>query len=961
MGGDDERRRRETSSLRQRLIELTDTLGVRVPVYILVTKCDMLAGFHEFFLDLDEDSRHQVLGITFPAEQSEQLSGLGTLFHQEFDNLLARLSARRGRRMRDERRLDDRARLFGFVNDCAKSRKKLQDFLTELLRAGRNETPPLARGIYFTSGAQERSQASRRSGVPAAEATIEHGGAHRSFFLHETFSGVILPEADLVGTNHRLERRIAWIHWLSYAAAGLLIIAVTVFWGLIRGSTQTATARLNQHISVYHSTAAKLTPIAPVEQVLPALAALQRMRMSHGGGTVWGLLSTVGLTVDFRLTQAIDGAYYRALRSIFAPRLAKRIGHALGNRLDVGIKEDRETRTLLGLYLMFASPDYFSPDHIQAWLENDWAQRFSLEPEIFAELDKHLTAWVGLPGHALALDPGLIARARRAVIAVPVKEHIFHQLREEASDNAELSRFNLLSTTRSRDGQNIFAPDTDRPSPDVPGFYTEEGFQAFLDRLPELNKDWSSGTDWVLGAAGMTETRRSFDRLALQITELYSDAYIDSWKASLAGIRLRSFADLDAAHTTLRQLAGPDSPLLRLLQQIRSQTLLQPISEVGAPAGKASVKKPSKLNKLSRKGAKLSRLVGGGSSSGGKDDWPGAAIVSYFEPLHRLVEASDGEARPVDELLRLINDMLSEVTAIADATDRPRAAFDAIARRSPSNEPTKKSPTVALRQAASRQAEPVRHLLEQLARETMVVLISLARDHVDRYWQRDIAPSCRNILSQRYPIERSTEQDVALADFARLFGPDGKIDTFFRKRALPFINTQREEWRNADIEGQSLQFSDNALAQLKRAAIIRVMFFPTDQAQPEIRFSLRPVFLDPRAIRVTLDLDGTRLIYRHEAPRTTDLVWPRKLDGGDARVSLTDPSGRSKHLRFTGPWAFFRLVEALQPSPGRGPDEFRLTVDLAGEEARFLLKADSISNPFRMTHLRKFQCPPSMR
>ncbi len=39
-----------------------------VPVYILITKCDLLSGFGEYFDELDDNGRAQVWGMTFPLE-----------------------------------------------------------------------------------------------------------------------------------------------------------------------------------------------------------------------------------------------------------------------------------------------------------------------------------------------------------------------------------------------------------------------------------------------------------------------------------------------------------------------------------------------------------------------------------------------------------------------------------------------------------------------------------------------------------------------------------------------------------------------------------------------------------------------------------------------------------------------------------------------------------------------------
>src|SRR5882762_4452067 len=48
-----EQRAEHADTLRARLDELQTALGVRIPVYLLVTKCDLLVGFVDWFFELD--------------------------------------------------------------------------------------------------------------------------------------------------------------------------------------------------------------------------------------------------------------------------------------------------------------------------------------------------------------------------------------------------------------------------------------------------------------------------------------------------------------------------------------------------------------------------------------------------------------------------------------------------------------------------------------------------------------------------------------------------------------------------------------------------------------------------------------------------------------------------------------------------------------------------------------------
>ena len=67
---DDAQRARHAMALRKRLLELRNDLGINFPVYVMVTKADLLAGFNEYFGGLSRAERAQVWGFTFPIDAS---------------------------------------------------------------------------------------------------------------------------------------------------------------------------------------------------------------------------------------------------------------------------------------------------------------------------------------------------------------------------------------------------------------------------------------------------------------------------------------------------------------------------------------------------------------------------------------------------------------------------------------------------------------------------------------------------------------------------------------------------------------------------------------------------------------------------------------------------------------------------------------------------------------------------
>ena len=69
-------REAHVEAARSRLEELNQQLGIQLPVYLMVTKCDLVDGFAEYFDELSAEGRAQVWGVTFPYEQTLATRGL---------------------------------------------------------------------------------------------------------------------------------------------------------------------------------------------------------------------------------------------------------------------------------------------------------------------------------------------------------------------------------------------------------------------------------------------------------------------------------------------------------------------------------------------------------------------------------------------------------------------------------------------------------------------------------------------------------------------------------------------------------------------------------------------------------------------------------------------------------------------------------------------------------------------
>ncbi len=166
---------------RERLDEAFGFLGIQVPVYLIVTRCDLLPGFLEFFADLKDNERGQVWGFNFalhgPKEAPRDRVG------RFFDELAEIARERALRRLRPRAQTEVRAAVFQFPHWFRSMRANLVDFAGAVFAHNTYQDEVMARGVYFSS-------ASEPAGIYGDQVT-RLSNVERGFFLRDLFTTVV--------------------------------------------------------------------------------------------------------------------------------------------------------------------------------------------------------------------------------------------------------------------------------------------------------------------------------------------------------------------------------------------------------------------------------------------------------------------------------------------------------------------------------------------------------------------------------------------------------------------------------------------------------------------------------------------------------------------------------------------------------------------------------------------------
>jgi type VI secretion system protein ImpL len=257
---------------------------------------------------------------------------------------------------------------------------------------------------------------------------------------------------------------------------------------------------------------------------------------------------------------------------------------------------------------------------------------------------------------------------------------------------------------------------------------------------------------------------------------------------------------------------------------------------------------------------------------------------------------------------------------------------------------------------AARMPPAMAGVVRAVARSAAGTTLGVAKTQLDAEWKQKVASLCVNALEGRYPLRRNAPTDVTPDDFARLFAPNGLIDTIFNTNLRPFVDTGTTPWRAAPAEQGGIAISPEMLNELQLAAKIRESWFGTG-ATPTVRFEITPLWPDSEAKQITLAIDGQEIVYDGGSPRPTVVQWPGPGGVRQSQITVEEKDGQKYTLERSGAWSLLRLLDAGQLDSLGGPDRWRATFAVGPHRVTYQIKAGSVMNPLAMRDLDRFRCP----
>lgn len=938
----EEERILHAKTIRSRLDELMEKLQIRFPVYLMFTKADLVSGFSEFFEDQGREDREQVWGISLPNAPQESQSPDFDFLGDELNVLVSRLYDRVLWRMHQERDTRRRAAIYGFPQQMENLKSIVESFVRQTFVQNRFRFQPYLRGVYFSSGTQDGTPIDRLMTSVAANFGFSREASQlphqqgKSFFLSRLFRDVIFPESELVGSNVKYEMIMRWAQRGTVVAlAGITIIVMLVWSGSITrhkmymsevGSYVNEFKQENDKISSWNR---------DIRAVLPPLNALAKASIVYDQEEhPW--LAGIGL-YDGRVDNEANKAYNEHLKRLLLPKLIDHLELTLNRGHQGG-----DLYNTFRIYMMFNKLDKMDKQLVSDWFETNWETQFHGEATRRQELKAHLHALLNLELEPLELNQHLVSQTRTLLLRVPVSQRIYSRIKSNAAYAQQVDLLNHFGVS-VREAYKMDPATT--KALNIPALYTIDGYKN-TDFSPEapviadvVNERWVLSDD---DKAKVDFVGEDLDEISEQVKDHYLADYSRVWSDLYGALEVAEFQDLRQAEDILLSFSDPVySPLRSILQVGLTNTqLTPPIAQNLADD-----------NSEGRTGQITSFIA---------DKVETTTVDRRFRELHVLLRETDRSPAPIDTTLQRIRQVQEYVSEISLAPDPGKKSFEIAKARFQSGAG---NPITSMTAYAQNMPEPVKRWLISLSNETWKVILGTAHQYVASEWRNQVyAPYSRG-LAGRYPLNRSSSDELALFDFAEFFKPGGTVENFYLEFMQPFVDT-RNNWNNKVVDNYSIGFASQTVQQVRRALSIKDVYFQGGAETPTISLELRPMSMNEKDARFTLELGNERLVYNHGPRFWKSVTWPGEGENKRVRVIFESLNDQVFDKTFVGPWAWFHLMDASDLKKTSQSNVYQITFRAgSGADARSIVyegRAKSVNNPFRNDLLSSFRCPESL-
>lgn len=872
-------------TLRAKLGEISEGMGINLPVYVLFTKMDRLPFFTDYVRNLSNEEAMQVLGATLPMvtrrnegvyaeEESARIAG-------HFEALFRSLADGRAVFLARENEAAKLPPAYEFPREFRKVRPAAVQFLVDLCRPSQLTTGPFLRGFYFTgvrpvvinesapvaAAPQQQpgyGQASGATGIfragaqapaqPMAAPVTTSRKVPQWMFLSHFFNGVLLADRAAMGASGASTKTSAARRLLYIGAALLcliLIIGTTV--SFFQNHALEARVRDAAHgIPSGESTGADLASAASLGKLETLRQSLETLVQWRREGAPWSY--RWGLYAGNDLYPEARRVYFDRFRQLLFGQTRNSILQYLAGLPATPGPEYGPTYAALKAYLIITSNHdkstrlFLSPVLMQWWnsgrtIDAERQQLAQKQFDFYADELKEENPYTK------ENDTAVVEKARRYLAQFAGAERVYAFMLAEAGKSNPPINFN-----RQFPGSAQTVVETH----EVAGAFSKGGWAFMKDAIAHADR-YFSGEQWVLGDRATGNIDRG--KLDTDLKARYYGDFVKEWRTYIKSASVVRYAGLKDASQKLLQLSGNQSPLLELMALASQNTAVDE-----------------------------------------------ASVAAIFQPAQAVVPPGSTDRFIAPPNQNYMNALVTLQTSIQQIADQPGTPSDAAAQQTLTNA---QQATVNTRQMAQTfridQEGHIEANVQKLLEDPITYAANLLRTLGPAELNgkgRDLCGQMRPLLA-KYPFNGAATAQATPQEITAVFQPKtGALWQFVDANLQKALTRQGSQF----VPNSSAGITVNPvfLAFLNRAAAFSDAAFQGGAPDPHFNYAVKPV-VSPDTESIKLTIDGQTADFSGANSASKTFVWPGATH--EAKLAVKFKGGTEFPFpSYDGYWAIFQMV-----------------------------------------------------
>ena len=881
-------------------------------VYLVVTQCDVVPGFSDYFATLDVAQQQQPLGFYCPKKSKNSFE---TMFYERYQQFIKRLHQGLITQLHRQRDPNKRDAMQRFPVQLEQCQTPLLTWVKQCYTSMSSNVNMQFSGVYFTSSAQDpaatsksEDEVSKHFALQVYEPKLSYLRQSKAFFITQLFQQVIFNTPVPQGLCSPWRRALS-------AQGAMVLLLTTIVMGVIFGLYQFQTKfravtslqhAFSRYAALVQGHKPEVIDIASIHETVNVLSQMNTAirRYAQKTHSIVHSLGTQQARYDVKTKQA----YQQAIEQTLIPQLIQLASQQLQQRVSsVGhaaqakFLAENDIASLyrdVKAYLMLVHPKKLQATFIIHWLQ-------SLEPHKSGKYQhtwQHLASMLQqdrlLEGGVVSVKAPMV-QVLKLLRPYSVADLMYFQIKQEV----------LASTAYANISAPIpswFATQETVVPPMFQVTYTPMILEFIKYRVNEFPSE-----QWLLAQLHLRAI--SQEELAQKLTNHYWQDYLHSWHQAITQFKLPAINSLQEAITVLTQFADVKTSPLKVL----SQEVCHVLERV-----------PERY-----------------------------LVKDTIFNLAQLKAYSQTEPSTVwQSTLNVVQQLQEVVGELAQAADSAQAAYIYAKKRF--THPATQDAFAAIRMVAQTAPQPIQRILEQLADQSWQAVLSSATHYVNSVWKTNVYPYYAEHMRGRYPFTKEAKQALDLKDFSAFFSPHGILARFNAKYLQDFIDTEQTPWVMRTLDGQGLQIDETHMAQLQYAYLLQRMFFAHNDKQPQVDFILQLTSMTPRLMRFALQMGEQSAVFQAtDEPVQKHLQWPDSLNSAATRLVFMTLDGGRKDWTQLGVWSLFKVLDQAKLTATVDPRHYFIEFEEQGEQVTLEMITRDDLNPFIPNAIHRLSLP----